>query len=65
MQHLTFVRVNYPIYLGLEQITTVMKLYKKRALITITDVATALHCDKTGELDSTQFLKMLGLREIL
>ena len=48
MQHLTFVRVNYPIYLGLEQIVTVMKLYKKHALNTITDVATALHCDKTG-----------------
>ena len=42
MQHLTFVRVNYPIYLGLEQIVTVTKLYKKHALNTITDVATAL-----------------------
>ena len=65
MQRLTFVRAKYPTYLGLEQSITVMKLYKKHALTTITDVATALHCDKTGELDSTQFLKMLGLREIL
>ena len=32
----------------------------KHALTTTTDVTTAPHCDKTGELESTRFLKDVG-----